>query len=114
MWIAVPICFWFERQAACRALLRACAKTGNKMAARIAMMAMTTSSSINVNAFARRAREFRIRIAPPSFPRQAWEKTLHRAVLEQFCFASGTILLLLRPAARHCAVGLATVAGAAR
>src|SRR5579859_5313992 len=31
-----------------RALLRAWAKTGNRMAARIAMMAITTSSSISV------------------------------------------------------------------
>src|SRR5688500_14891918 len=35
---------------AARAFSRACAKTGNRMAARMAMMAMTTSNSISVNA----------------------------------------------------------------
>src|SRR5437870_3841082 len=44
----------FERQADCRAFSRAWAKTGNRMAARMAMMAMTTSSSINVNPSRRR------------------------------------------------------------
>jgi hypothetical protein len=36
-------------QLARRAFSRARAKTGNKMAAKMAMMAMTTKSSINVN-----------------------------------------------------------------
>src|SRR6266536_654103 len=37
-------------QAIARAFSRACANTGKRMAARIAMMAMTTSSSIRVKA----------------------------------------------------------------
>jgi hypothetical protein len=40
----------FETQVAERALSRAWAKTGNRIAARIAMIAMTTSSSMSVNA----------------------------------------------------------------
>jgi hypothetical protein len=40
----------FDRQLIWRALDRALAKTGNRIAARIAMIAMTTSSSIRVNA----------------------------------------------------------------
>src|SRR5437870_3911232 len=39
-----------ERQAVARAFSRAWAKTGNRMAARMAMMAMTTSNSMSVNA----------------------------------------------------------------
>src|SRR5207245_2826208 len=46
--IAVPICFWLERQTACRAFSRAWAKTGKRIAARMAMIAITTSSSISV------------------------------------------------------------------
>src|SRR5437660_8548270 len=38
----------FERQVVCRAFSRACANTGNRIAARMAMIAMTTSSSIRV------------------------------------------------------------------
>src|SRR5437667_816871 len=38
-----------EKQAACRPFSRACAKTGKRIAARMAIMAMTTSSSIRVN-----------------------------------------------------------------
>lgn len=40
----------FDVQAACRPFSRACAKTGNKIAARMAMIAITTSGSISVNA----------------------------------------------------------------
>src|SRR5579871_462568 len=43
-----PICLVLERQEVCRAFSRACAKTGNRMAARMAMMAITTSNSISV------------------------------------------------------------------
>src|SRR5437867_2085882 len=43
-----PICREFERQVAARAFSRAWAKTGNRIAARMAMIAMTTSSSISV------------------------------------------------------------------
>src|SRR5215212_5974928 len=46
--IAVEICRRFERQEVCRAFSLAWAKTGKRIAARIAMMAMTTSSSISV------------------------------------------------------------------
>src|SRR5689334_22737420 len=53
---AVPICFRFERQFAERAFSRACAKTGNRIAAKIAMMAITTSNSISVNAAPREPR----------------------------------------------------------
>src|SRR5579871_2994716 len=45
-----PNCFTLDRQEVARAFSRAWAKTGNRMAARIAMMAMTTSSSMRVNA----------------------------------------------------------------
>jgi hypothetical protein len=41
----------FDMQDVCRAFSLAWAKTGNKMAASIAIIAMTTSSSINVKAF---------------------------------------------------------------
>src|SRR6266852_2372685 len=57
---AVPICRWFERQAVCRAFSRAWAKTGNKMAASIAIIAITTSNSIKVKPTCRRMGE------PPS------------------------------------------------
>ena len=40
----------FETQVIALALARACAKTGNRMAASIAIIAMTTRSSIKVNA----------------------------------------------------------------
>src|SRR5439155_7633167 len=43
-------CLVFERQEVCRAFSRACANTGKRMAARIAMIAITTRSSISVNA----------------------------------------------------------------
>src|SRR5689334_16314674 len=49
MLLAMPICFMLERQVAWRAFSRAWAKTGNRIAARMAMMAMTTRSSIRVN-----------------------------------------------------------------
>src|SRR5882724_12944813 len=46
---AIPICFVLLRQLAARALSLALLNAGNNIAARMAMMAMTTSSSINVN-----------------------------------------------------------------
>jgi hypothetical protein len=45
------ICFSLDMQLACRAFSRALAKTGNRMAASIAMMAMTTSSSVSAKPF---------------------------------------------------------------
>src|SRR6202012_2732897 len=45
-------CFWLLKHVACCARFLAEAKAGNNMAARIAMMAITTSSSIRVNASA--------------------------------------------------------------
>ena len=46
--MASPICFWFDRHAVRRAFSRARPKTGNKIAARMAIIAMTTRSSISV------------------------------------------------------------------
>src|SRR5260370_9133175 len=46
---ARPICLLLDRQEAARALSRAWAKTGNRIAARMAMIAITTRSSIRVN-----------------------------------------------------------------
>src|SRR3954470_17944184 len=48
MFIARPTCLLLDRQEVWRAFSRACAKTGKRMAARIAIMAMTTSSSMSV------------------------------------------------------------------
>src|SRR5216683_356988 len=48
IWVAVPKCRRLERQAVERAFSRACANTGNRIAARMAMMAITTSSSMRV------------------------------------------------------------------
>src|SRR3569833_2676293 len=45
---ASEICLRLDRQEMERAFSRACAKTGKRMAARMAMIAMTTSSSISV------------------------------------------------------------------
>src|SRR5439155_23655357 len=47
--MAWPICLRLERQLVVRAFSRAWAKTGKRIAARMAMMAITTSSSIRVN-----------------------------------------------------------------
>jgi hypothetical protein len=51
MVIPREICFWLLIPAAFLAAALACAKTGKRMAARIAIMAITTRSSIKVNAF---------------------------------------------------------------
>src|SRR5438874_2020478 len=48
MWNAVPTCLTFERHDMPRAFARAWAKTGKRIAAKIAMIAITTSSSISV------------------------------------------------------------------
>jgi hypothetical protein len=50
MTFAKANCLSALMQLACCALRLAAAKAGNNMAAKIAMMAITTSSSINVNA----------------------------------------------------------------
>src|ERR1700677_4678045 len=47
---ANPSCFWLLRQLASVAFNLALAKTGSRIAARIAMIAITTNSSIKVNA----------------------------------------------------------------
>ncbi len=47
---ASPYCFWLLRQFAIYAFCFALAKAGNNIAAKMAMMAMTTNNSINVNA----------------------------------------------------------------
>ena len=46
----MPICLVLERQAVERAFSRADAKTGKRIAASTAIMAITTSSSISVKA----------------------------------------------------------------
>src|SRR6266487_3475693 len=61
---ARPICFILLTQAVCRAFSRAWAKTGNRIAARIAMIAITTSSSIRVKPLRSRSMTFSFRIAP--------------------------------------------------
>src|SRR5512143_118455 len=53
---ATPICFMLLWHCAALALSLALAKAGRSSAARIAMMAMTTSNSIKVNALARTGR----------------------------------------------------------
>src|SRR5713226_3857356 len=74
-----------------RARSRAWAKTGNRIAARMAIMAITTSSSIKVNA---RLRVFDIRsllrmktprLSPPCSPRRR-RFLLDRHLLSAFCF----------------------------
>src|SRR5437588_1847605 len=45
---AIPTCRVFERHGVLRACARARAKTGNRIAARMAMIAITTSNSIRV------------------------------------------------------------------
>src|SRR5881409_2386194 len=50
MWYDSPICLQLERHDAARALSRAWAKTGKRIAAKMAIMAITTRSSIRVNA----------------------------------------------------------------
>src|SRR5438552_12692456 len=50
---ASPICLQLERHADCRAFSRAWANTGKRIAARIAMIAITTRSSMRVNPDAR-------------------------------------------------------------
>ena len=47
-WMAEPICLRLLVQLAPRARSRACCKAGMSMAANMAMIAMTTNSSINV------------------------------------------------------------------
>ena len=49
IWNAVPICRRFDAQEVCRAFSRTRAKTGNRIAARMAMIAITIISSIKVN-----------------------------------------------------------------
>src|SRR2546422_7737109 len=53
---ARPIWRQLEEQLAWRAFSRAWAKTGNRIAARMAMIAITTSNSINVNAWRRKTK----------------------------------------------------------
>src|SRR5262249_51134194 len=50
------ICRLFDMQVVWRAFSLACAKIGNRMAAKMAIIAMTISSSMRVNAVNRRAR----------------------------------------------------------
>ena len=48
---AMPICFSLFMQKICCALALACARAGRSMAARMAMMAITTSNSISVKPY---------------------------------------------------------------
>src|SRR5437660_7824854 len=77
-----PICFRLLKQVVCRAFSRACANTGNRIAARIAMMAITTSSSISVKPY----RDL-IRMAASS-------GTIARRQDEQIMLAQGARLFL--------------------
>jgi len=51
MLVAVPSCLTFDRDCVFFAAVFAWAKTGKRIAARIAMIAITTNNSISVNAF---------------------------------------------------------------
>src|SRR5437764_1407473 len=51
---ASPSCFSLLRHVVCRAFSRAWAKTGNRIAARMAMTAITTSSSMSVKPLRKR------------------------------------------------------------
>jgi hypothetical protein len=53
MWVAVPSCFRLLKQDVVLADALAWANTGKRIAAKMAMIAMTTSSSISVNALFR-------------------------------------------------------------
>ena len=56
MAMIVPTCFWLEMQLMARAAVLALCKAGRSRPARIAMMAITTRSSIRVNPLAIRFR----------------------------------------------------------
>src|SRR5690242_16366630 len=62
--IPVPSCFKLDEHDAWRAFSRAWAKTGKRIAARMAMIAITTSSSIRVKP--RLAAECGVRVRVPS------------------------------------------------
>src|SRR5438067_2088826 len=62
---AMPICLLLDRQVVARAFSRAWAKTGNRIAARMAIIAITTRSSINVKP--NRLRDGRSNIGNGSF-----------------------------------------------
>src|SRR5438874_1266373 len=87
---AVPTCRWLERHEVWRAFSRAWAKTGKRIAARMAMMAITTRSSIRVN------------------PGRPGDKQA-RAGRRQYCFMTAS---LVRPEVRKDVVPTRTVARA--
>src|SRR6266852_4946333 len=74
---ASPACLRLDKQLVARAFSRAWAKTGKRMAARMAIMAITTSSSISVKA--RTVRVLMILSPPPLIP--TWSGA-HRLPLE--------------------------------
>src|SRR5437588_10047115 len=91
--VAMPSCRMFERQAVLLAASLAWAKTGKRIAAKIAMIAMTTRSSIRVKALGMRVREWR----SPIDARQKCEvRGLENA--EAFGFLEGKKPLLHRGA----------------
>src|SRR3954462_15098217 len=71
-----PICFWLFRQAVRCALALAFANAGSNSAARMAMMAMTTSNSISVNALGGRMLFF----IPMPLATQIWTPRVARHV----------------------------------
>ena len=75
-----PSCFMLDWQLARRALSLARAKAGNKMAAKMAMMAMTTKSSINVNAELRGLSTGTIECSHKDSPGFHWQRSVTRCL----------------------------------
>src|SRR5947209_5650484 len=61
-----PSCLVLLRHDVFRAASRACANTGKRIAARIAIIAITTSSSIRVNADLSDLRDMTFHLSPPT------------------------------------------------
>ncbi len=80
-----PNCFWLFKQLAPSALPLAKARAGSRRAARIAIMAITTSSSINVNPLEYERFDFILRIdAQEIYPLgQAWQALSYRLARQQ-------------------------------
>src|SRR2546423_547653 len=78
----VVICLTLLKQEVARAISRALAKTGKRIDARIAMIAMTTRSSIRVKALrptGREAIEVRITVVISSQPGRAAQRSAERS-----------------------------------
>src|SRR2546425_12413400 len=91
---AVPIWRQLERQTVARALSRAWAKTGKRIAARMAMIAITTRSSIRVNPL------FRLAIEALSF--RDCPASLSDEDGMEACAAPGFALCRQDPSVRAC------------